>query len=93
MPGHEDGGVGDSTETRAPEEVVERVVRYVGTADERILTQDDLMQAGAKHIKRQFIWDRHNGFKVSLSELQAHLPEDVFHKAIEPDSGLVVAEA
>lgn len=66
----------------------EKVVKYVGTADERIISAADWKSIGVED-QTQVKWDRRNRFTVPTADLT----EAAVRYLDEDDSGFVVTEA
>ena len=74
-------------ETKATEAKAAQVVKYVGTADERVISAADWSSVGAEEQK-QVKWDRSNRFQVPVDELSKAALE-----YIATDSGFKVQDA
>jgi len=65
----------------------QKVVKYVGTADQRVIEAKDWKSVGVED-QGKVVWDQKNKFTVPASELN----EGALRYADEDDSGLVVTE-
>jgi hypothetical protein len=66
--------------------VKEKMVKYIGTADVRIIYKTDWAQIGIDHDTVK--WDRNNNFTVSAEELS----EEVLQYCDRSDREMVVVE-
>lgn len=76
----------------ADKEKVEKVVRYVGTADERAFLPSEFARKGVDSKGFTATWNKANGFTVPMSDLEFLSPDD-FRLFIGLDSAFVVEEA
>lgn len=64
-----------------------KVAKYIGTADVRKISAADWRSIGIEE-QTQVVWDKSNGFQVSVSELT----EAAVKYLDETDSGFVIAD-
>lgn len=81
----------ESPATNESQESVEQkgYVKYIGLSHARLMTQEDLLQAGfsGKSLV-DLVWNKANSFTVA----RADIPDDVYERAIVPDMELVLVD-